>query len=126
MATEQIPSNYYKKIQNSKNAFNHYLIEKKEKPKINLEQKARKDNLNEIFKYNTEGNDYKERLHRKVNYKDTEVNQIFEKGKNNIPVGYKELTTNPVKVDFNQLSTSAKNNYEIIKKNGRKPLKKDF
>jgi len=126
MTTEQIPSNYYKKIQNSKNAFNHYLIDKKEKPKINFEQNARKDNLNEIFKYNPEGNNYKERLHKKVNFKDTEVNQIFEKGKNNLPVGYVELTPNPGKVDFNQLSTHAKNNFENLRKNGRKPLKKDF
>ena len=123
MVTEQVPSNYYKKMENSKNAYNHLLNEKNLKK---IESKARKDNLKEIFRNNTEENVYKERLHRKVNYKDTEVNQIFEKGKNNIPVGYKELTTNPVKVDFNQLSTSAKNNYEIIKKNGRKPLKKDF
>ena len=125
MPTEQVPSNYYKRIQNSKNAFNYYLDEKIAKPK-NLEQKARKDNLKEIIRYNTEGNVYKERLHRKVNYKDTEVNQIFEKGKNNIPVGYVEPTPNPGKVDFNQLSTYAKNNFENLRKNGRKPLKKDF
>ena len=123
MTNEQIPSNYYQKFLNQKNAYNHWLNEKSSKK---YDDKGRKDNLNEIMKYNTEGNLYKERMHRKVNYKDTEVNQIFEKGKNNLPVGYKELTTNPVKVDFNQLSTSAKNNYEIIKKNGRKPLKKDF
>jgi hypothetical protein len=124
MVTEQIPSNYYQKMQNSKNAYNHWLNEKKITKKY--EDKARKDNLNEIFRTNTEGNIYKERLHRKVNYKDTEVNQIFEKGKNNLPVGYKELTPNPGKVDFNQLSISAKNNYENLRKYGKKPLKKDF
>ena len=123
MATEQVPSNYYKKIENSKNAFNHWLNEKHSK---NYETKGRKDNLNELFRNNTEGNVYKERLHRKVNYKDTEVNQIFEKGKQYIPVGYKEPTPTPGKVDFNQLSTSAKNNFDNLKKNGRKPLKKDF
>ena len=93
MITEQVPSKYYKKIQDSKNAYNHLLNENNLKK---IESNARKDNLKEIFRTNTEGNVYKERLHRKVNYKDTEVNQIFEKGKNNLPVGYKELTTNVV------------------------------
>lgn len=124
MITEQIPSNYYKKLENSKNVYNYWV---NEKPIKKYESKARKDNLNEIFKYNnTEGNTYTERLHRKVNYKDTEVNQIFEKGKNNLPVGYKELTPNPGKVDFNQLTNYAKDNYDNLKKNGRKTLKKDF
>ena len=123
MVTEQVPSNYYKKIENSKNAYNHLINNKPSKKK---EPKARKDNLNEIFRYNTQGNIYRERLHRKVNYKDTEVNQIFERGKNYIPVGYKELTPYPGKGDFNQLSSSAKNNFENLKKHGRKELKKDF
>ena len=123
MVAEQVPSKYYQKIENSKNAYNHWLNEKSSK---NYDNKARKDNLNEIFRNNTEGNIYKEKLHKKVNYKDTEVNQIFEKGKNYIPVGYKEPTPNPGKVDFNQLSTSARNNFDNLKKNARKPLKKDF
>ena len=123
MATEQVPSNYYKKIENSKNAFNHWL---NEKPSKNYEPKGRKDNLNELFRYNTEGNVYKERLHRKVNYKDTEVNQIFEKGKQYIPVGYKEPTPNPGKVDFNQLSTSAKNNFDNLKNNCYKNSNNNF
>lgn len=123
MITEQIPSNYYQKSLNQKNVYNYWLNEKTSKK---YDDKARKDNLNDIMKYNTEGNEYKEQLHRKVNYKDTDVNQIFEKGKNNLPVGYKELTTKVGKVDFNKLTDSAKNNFENIKKNGRKPLKKDF
>ena len=123
MTNEQIPSNYYQKFLNQKNAYNHWLNEKSSKK---YDDKGRKDNLNEIMKYNTEGNLYKERMHRKVNYKDTEVNQIFKKGKNNLPVGYKELTTKPEKVDFNQLSNFAKGNFENIKKNGKKPLKRDF
>ena len=123
MATEQIPSNYYQKSLNQKNVYNYWLNEKSIKK---YDDKGRKDNLNELMKYNTEGNDYKERMHKKVNYKDTEVNQIFEKGKNNLPVGYSELTKKIGKVDFNELSNSAKNNFENIKKNGRKPLKKDF
>ena len=65
-------------------------------------------------------------MHKKVIFKDTEVNQIFEKGKNYLPVGYKEMVPNPGKVDFNELSTYAKNNFVNAKKNGRKALKKDF
>ena len=56
MVTEQIPSNYYQKMQNSKNAYNHWLNAKKITKKY--EDKARKDNLNEIFRTNTEGNIY--------------------------------------------------------------------
>ena len=123
MITEQIPSKYYNKIENSKNAFNHWL---NEKPTKKYEEKARKDNLKEIFRYNTEGNLYKEKMHKKVIFKDTEVNQIFENGKNYLPVGYKEMVPNPGKVDFNELSTYAKNNFVNAKKNGRKVLKKDF
>ena len=59
MITEQIPSKYYNKIENSKNAFNHWL---NEKPTKKYEEKARKDNLKEIFRYNTEGNLYKEKM----------------------------------------------------------------
>ena len=64
MITEQVPSNYYKKISDSKNAYNHLLNENNLKK---IESNARKDNLKEIFRTNTEGNVYKERLHRKVN-----------------------------------------------------------
>ena len=120
MATEPVPSNYYQKIEDSKNAYTHLINEKQSKK---YECDAVKDNLNAVFGNNM---NYKEKIRRKVNYKDTEVNQIFEKGKNNIPVGYKELTPTPGKVDFNQLSNFAKNNFDNLRKNGRKPLKKDF
>ena len=112
--------NYYQKIEDSKNAYTH-LINEKQSKKYDCD--AVKDNLNAVFGNNM---NYKEKIRRKVNYKDTEVNQIFEKGKNNIPVGYKELTPTPGKVDFNQLSNFAKNNFDNLRKNGRKPLKKDF
>ena len=42
MVTEQVPSNYYKKMENSKNAYNHLLNEKNLKK---IETKERKDNL---------------------------------------------------------------------------------
>ena len=120
MATEPVPSNYYQKIEDSKNSYNHLI---NGKPPKKYEYDAIKDNLNDVFGNNM---NYKEKIRRKVNFKDTEVNQIFEKGKNNIPVGYRELTPTPGRVDFNQLSEFAKNNYDNLKKNGRKTLKKDF
>ena len=120
MATEPVPSNYYKKIEDSKNSYNHLI---NGKPPKKYEYDAIKDNLNDVFGNNM---NYKEKIRRKVNFKDTEVNQIFEKGKNNIPVGYRELTPTPGRVDFNQLSEFAKNNFDNLKKNGRKTLKKDF
>ena len=120
MATEPVPSNYYKKIEDSKNSYNHLI---NGKPPKKYEYDAIKDNLNDVFGNNM---NYKEKIRRKVNFKDTEVNQIFEKGKNNLPVGYRELTPTPGRVDFNQLSEFAKNNYDNLKKNGRKTLKKDF
>ena len=120
MATEPVPSNYYKKIEDSKNSYNHLI---NGKPPKKYEYDAIKDNLNDVFGNNM---NYKEKIRRKVNFKDTEVNQIFEKGKNNIPVGYRELTPTLGRVDFNQLSEFAKNNFDNLKKNGRKTLKKDF
>ena len=120
MVTEPVPSNYYKKIEDSKNYYNHLI---NGKPSKKYEYDAIKDNLNDVFGNNM---NYKEKIRRKVNFKDTEINQIFEKGKNNIPVGYRELTPTPGRVDFNQLSEFAKNNYDNLKKNGRKTLKKDF
>ena len=120
MVTEPVPSNYYKKIEDSKNSYNHLI---NGKPSKKYECDAIKDNLNDVFGNNM---NYKEKIRRKVNFKDTEVNQIFEKGKNNLPVGYRELTPTPGRVDFNQLSEFAKNNYDNLKKNGRKTLKKDF
>ena len=120
----QVPSNYYKKSENTKMYYNHYL---NIKPPKDYNERGRKDNINDIFGGNwTQGNKYMERPHKKVNYKNTEVQQIFDNGKNNIPVGYKELPTNPGNVDFYELSSSVRNNIENIKKNGRKPLKKDF
>ena len=120
MVTEPVPNNYYKKIEDSKNYYNHLI---NGKPSKKYEYDAIKDNLNDVFGNNM---NYKEKIRRKVNFKDTEVNQIFEKGKNNIPVGYRELTPTPGRVDFNQLSEFAKNNFDNLKKNGRKTLKKDF
>ena len=120
MITEPVPSNYYQKIEDSKNSYNHLI---NGKPPKKYECDAIKDNLNDVFGNNM---NYKEKIRRKVNFKDTEVNQIFEKGKNNLPVGYRELTPTPGRVDFNQLSEFAKNNYDNLKKNGRKTLKKDF
>ena len=120
MVTEPVPSNYYKKIEDSKNSYNHLI---NGKPSKKYECDAIKDNLNDVFGNNM---NYKEKIRRKVNFKDTEVNQIFEKGKNNLPVGYRELTPTPGRVDFNQLSEFAKNNFDNLKKNGRKTLKKDF
>ena len=120
MITEPVPSNYYQKIEDSKNSYNHLINGKTSKK---YECDAIKDNLNDVFGNNM---NYKEKIRRKVNFKDTEVNQIFEKGKNNLPVGYRELTPTPGRVDFNQLSEFAKNNYDNLKKNGRKTLKKDF
>ena len=120
MSTEPVPSNYYQKIEDSKNSYNHLINGKTSKK---YECDAIKDNLNDVFGNNM---NYKEKIRRKVNFKDTEVNQIFEKGKNNLPVGYRELTPTPGRVDFNQLSEFAKNNYDNLKKNGRKTLKKDF
>ena len=120
----QVPSNYYKKTENTKMYYNHYLDIK---PPKNYNEKARKDNLKDLFRKNlTEGNSYMERPHKKVTYKNTEVNEIFEKGKNYIPVRYKEPTPNVEKDNFAQMAHSAFNNYDSIRKNGRKPLKRDF
>ena len=124
MVEEQVPSNYYKKTENSKNYYNHWL---NIKPPKTYNDKGRKDNINDLFNRNlTAGNLNKERPHKKVNYKNTEVQQIFEKGKVNIPVGYKEPPARPGKGDFDEFASSALKNYESIRKNGRKPLKKDF
>lgn len=120
----QVPSNYYKKSENTKMYYNHYL---NIKPPKDYNERGRKDNINDIFGGNwTQGNKYMERPHKKVNYKNTEVQQIFEKGKDNIPVGYKEPPARPGKGDFDEFASSALKNYESIRKNGRKPLKKDF
>jgi hypothetical protein len=124
-AENPVPSNYYKKSENAKMSYNHYLSER---PPKSYNEKGRKDNIEELFgKKKTEGgNSYMDRPHKKVNYKYTGVQQIFDSGKYNIPVGYKEPTVNPGKVDFDLMSDSAKNNIENIKKNGRKPLQRDF
>ena len=45
MATEQVPSNYYKKIENSKNAFNHWLNEKPSKKNKNSSVKSDNKNI---------------------------------------------------------------------------------
>jgi hypothetical protein len=120
----QVPSNYYKKTENTKMYYNHYLDIK---PPKNYNEKGRKDNLKDLFGKNlTEGNSYMDRPHKKVTYKNTEVNEIFEKGKNYIPVRYKEPTPNVEKDDYDQMAHSAFNNYNSIRKNGRKPLKRDF
>ena len=104
--------------------YNHYIDIKHPK---NYNEKARKDNLKDLFRKNlTEGNSYMERPHKKVTYKNTEVNEIFEKGKNYIPVRYKEPTPNVEKDNFAQMAHSAFNNYDSIRKNGRKPLIRDF
>jgi hypothetical protein len=104
--------------------YNHYLDIK---PPRNYNKKGNKDNLNELFGRNlTQGNPFVERPHKKVTYKNTEVQQIFENGKNNLPVGYKELPTPPGKTDFDEKSNYASKNIDNIRKNGRKPLKKDF
>jgi hypothetical protein len=119
MVQEPVPSNYYKRTENTKNAYLN------EKPPRKYDDKARKDNLKDLFTRNyTAGN--LERPHKKVNYKNTEVNEIFEKGKDNIPVGYKEPPARPGKGDFDELSSFALNNFENVRKHGRKPLKKDF
>jgi hypothetical protein len=119
MVKENVPSLYYSKMENYKNRNNFYC----ERPCKMYNDIGRKDNLNEIFKGNlTEGNV----SNRNRNYKTTQVQQIFENGKNNIPVGYKEPTACPGKVDFEQLSTAIKQNYEEMHKYSRKPLKKDF
>ena len=104
--------------------YNHYLDIK---PPKNYNEKGRKDNLNDLFERNlTKGNSYMERPHKKVNYKNTEVQKIFEDGKKNIPVGYKEPTAKIGTADFDIMSSSALNNFDSIRKHGRKPLKKDF
>lgn len=118
------PSKNYTKNQNSKMSYNYYL---NEKPQKGYNEKGRKDNLNDLLKRNlTAGNLNMERTHKKVNYKNTEVQEIFEKGKNNLPVGYKELTNKIGHSDFDKLADSALNNFDNIRKNGRKPLKRDF
>ena len=43
---EQVPSNYYRKIENTKMYYNHYLDIK---PPKNYDEKKRKDNLKDIF-----------------------------------------------------------------------------
>ncbi len=121
---EQVPSNYYRKIENTKMYYNHYLDIK---PPKNYDEKGRKDNLKDLFETNsTKRNSYMDRPHKKVIYKNTEVQQIFENGKNNLPVGYKELTKTVGRDDFDEMSNSALNNFDSIRKNGRKPLKRDF
>ena len=121
---EQVPSNYYRKIENTKMYYNHYLDIK---PPKNYDEKGRKDNLKDLFEINsTKRNSYMDRPHKKVIYKNTEVQQIFENGKNNLPVGYKELTKTVGRDDFDEMSNSALNNFDSIRKNGRKPLKRDF
>ena len=123
MAENEVPSKYYKK-ENVKMSISHYI---EENPPKKYNDTARKDNLKDIFSKNwTEGNTNMDRPKRKVHYKNTEVQQIFENGKNNLPVGYKELTLNPAKNNFDDFSSYAKNNFDNIRKNGRKPLKKDF
>ena len=119
-----VPSKNYTKTENSKMAYNYYL---NQKPQKGYDEKGQKDNLNDLFKRNlTTGNIYMERPHKKVNYKNTEVQKIFENGKNNIPIGYKEPTKKIGKDDFDEMAISALNNFDNIRKNGRKPLKKDF
>ena len=124
MVETAIPSKNYTKLENSKMPYNYYFNEKV--PKI-YNEKGRKDNLNEIFKRSlTAGNLNRERPHKKVNYKNTEVQKIFEKGKKNLPVGYKEPTKKIGNGDFDELADAALNNFDNVRKNGRKPLKKDF
>ena len=123
MVQNEVPSKYYKK-ENIKMSNAQYI---EEKPPKKYNDIARKDNINDIFERNwTQGNTNIERQHKKVNYKGTEVQKIFEDGKNNIPVGYKELTLNPEKNNFDDFSSYAMNNFDNIRKNGRKPLKRDF
>ena len=117
----QVPSQYYVKYSNREmlsNQSGDY------KPLSTYNQQGRKDNLNNIFGSNE--NDIKERPHKKVDPEKNNTKHIFDFGKNNIPVGYKEISSSPGKGDFKQLSSSAKNNIENVRKNGRKPLKKDF
>ena len=94
------------------------------KPVASYNQQGRKDNLNDLFGNNE--NDIKERPHKRVDPQKTNSKHIFDFGNNNIPVGYKEIPAYPGKGDFEQLSSSAKNNIENVRKNGRKPLKGDF
>ena len=123
-AENPVPSMYYKKTENAKMSYNHYL---NEKPHKNYNEIGRKDNINDLFgNKKSEGNTYMDRPHKKVNYKCTEVQQIFDSGKNIIPVGYKEPTLNPGKADFDLMSSCAQNNIENVKKHGRKPLQRDF
>ena len=123
-AEEPVPSNYYKKTENTKMYYNHYLDIK---PPKTYNEKGRKDNLNDLFEANlTKGNSYMDRPHKKVNYKNTEVQKIFEDGEKNIPVGYKEPTAKIGASNFDVMSSSALNNFDNIRKHGRKPLKRDF
>ena len=104
--------------------YNHYLDIK---PPKKYNKIGNKDNLNDLFGKNlARGNPFVERPHKKVTYRNTEVQNIFENEKNNLPVGYKELSTSPGKTDFEEKSNYASKNIDNIRKYGRKPLKKDF
>lgn len=63
---------------------------------------------------------------RRRNVKKTEVEEIFERGKNYIPVRYQEPTPIPPKVEFNALKEIAMENVPNIRKNGKKYLGKEI
>lgn len=131
----EFPSNFYKINSDRKSKYIenkpfHYINEKGRKDNINeclrevdLNNVGKKNNINNN-NTNTFSNTNNNRAHTHYECpfkpKNTEVNEIFEKFHKYIPVRYEEPTPIPGKVDFGKLTESAKDNIPNIRKNGIK------
>lgn len=114
----EFPSNFYTRESNRKtNYVESYL------PSKIYNNEGRKDNIKEVIE-NEDLNEVGRRRRKEV--KKTEVEEIFERGKNYLPVRYEEPTPIPGKGDFNALKEVAISNVPNIRKNGRKYMGKDF
>lgn len=115
----QFPSDFYTRESNRKtNYIGNHLPSKiygefsKEGRKDVVKNFFEEKDLNKIGNNDNQGG--------RRNVKKTEVEEIFERGKNYLPVRYQEPTPIPGKVEFDSLKEIAVDNIPNIRKNGRK------